>query len=84
MNVPDAGYVAKVIAAELGELAESVPRLGLSQPSWFKDAEGADHIAQGIAETFGPKLGLGEVTASRSAVDGPDGCSCLLVQLRRA
>jgi hypothetical protein len=83
MNMPDAGYVAKVVAASCDGLPEAVPRIGLSQPSWFKNEEGADHIAQGVVETFASQLGLGEVSSRRHLVDGPDGCACLVVELRR-
>jgi hypothetical protein len=85
MNLPDAAYIEGVIARVFsGGLPESVQRFGLSQPTWFKSEEIADNIAQGVVETFAPKLALGDgVSSRRYVIDGPDGCACLLVELRR-
>jgi hypothetical protein len=84
MNLPDAAYIDAVVARVFaGGLPESVRRVGLSQPSWFKTEEVADNIAQSVVEAFARKLELGDVTSRRHAVDGPDGCACMLVELRR-
>jgi hypothetical protein len=82
MNVPSASYVEKVLAEALPDaLADGVTRVGLSQPVWYKDAEGADNICAGLAETFAPKYGLEAPSTRRIAADGPDGCACLIVEL---
>jgi hypothetical protein len=85
MNLPDAAYIEGVIAHVFPDgLPETVHRFGLSQPTWFKSEEIADNIAQGVVETFGRKLALGDgVSSRRHIIDGPDGCACMLVELRR-
>jgi hypothetical protein len=83
MNLPNDGYVKQVVEAAIPGIPESVTRIGLSQPSWFKTEEVADAIASGVAETFAAQLGLGAATHRRRVVDGPEGCACLLVELRR-
>lgn len=83
MNLPNAEYVGQVVASLFPSLPETIPRVGLSQPSWFKTEEVADSIAAGVAETFAAKLELEGVTTRRRAVAGPDGCQVLVVELYR-
>jgi hypothetical protein len=84
MSVPKPDYVEQVLAAAFPDgLPASVPRVGLSQPSWFKSEEVADHIAAGVVETFSAKFELGAATSRRRALAGPDGCQLLLVELYR-
>jgi hypothetical protein len=83
MNLPKDDYVKQVVESAIPGIPESVPRVGLSQPSWFKTEEVADAIASGVAETFGAQFDLGAATHRRRVVDGPEGCACLLVELRR-
>jgi hypothetical protein len=83
MNLPKDDYVKQVVEAALPGIPESVQRFGLSQPSWFKTDEVADAIASGVAETFAAQLGLGDATHRRRVVDGPEGCACLVIELRR-
>ncbi|HZS37106.1 MAG TPA: hypothetical protein VFF06_09775 [Polyangia bacterium] len=85
MSVPKPDYLARVIAAAFpGGLDESVPRVGLSQPSWYKTEEVADQIAAGVTETFALKFALAGATSRRRALDGPDGCQVMLVELYRS
>lgn len=85
MNLPAPEYVAQVVANAFPDgLPESVPRIGLSQPGWYKTEEVADAITSGVAETFARKHDLGDgVATRRRAIDGPDGCACLVIELRR-
>lgn len=83
MNLPKDDYVRQVVESALPGLPESVPKVGLSQPSWFKTDEVADAMASGVAETFAAQFQLGAATHRRRLVDGPEGCPCLLVELRR-
>jgi len=83
MNLPQDDYVRQVVESALPGLPDGVKRIGLSQPSWFKTEEVADAIASGVAETFGAQLGLGAATHRRRVVDGPEGCACLMIELRR-
>lgn len=85
MSVPRPDYLAQVLAAAFpAGLPESVPRIGLSQPSWYKTEEVADQIAAGVTETFAAKFALGGATSRRRALEGPDGCQVMLVELHRA
>jgi hypothetical protein len=85
MSVPKPEYLAQVIAQAFPDgLPESVPRVGLSQPSWYKTEEAADQIAAGVTETFSLKFALGGATSRRRALDGPDGCQLMLVEIYRA
>ncbi len=84
MNVPSAEYLEQVVARAFPEgLPASVPRVGLSQPTWFKTEEVADAIAASAVETFGKKYNLEEPSSRRRVIEGPDGCPNLLVELRR-
>lgn len=82
MKVPDAIYIDQVIASAFpGGLPESVARIGLSQPSWYKTEEVADAIATGVIDTFAQRFGLLDGTHVRRPIDGPDGCACLVIEL---
>jgi hypothetical protein len=83
MSVPSDEYVATVIASALPDGALSVPRAGLSQPSWFKTAEIAESAAANAAEALGPKLGLAEPSHRHRLLEGPDGARVMLIELRR-
>jgi hypothetical protein len=84
MSVPKAEYLAEVVAAAFPNgLPESVPRVGLSQPAWYRTEEVADQIAAGVTETFAAKLDLDGATSRRRALAGPDGCPIMLVELYR-
>lgn len=83
MNVPSAQYVAQVVASALPELKAEVPRIGLSQPSWFKSSETAESAAADAAQAIGLKLGLDAPRHRHRTLDGPDGAQVLLVELRR-
>jgi hypothetical protein len=84
MNLPDSDYVAQVVATLFPDgLPAEVPRVGLSQPSWFKTEEVADSIAAGVVETFAARFSLAGATSRRRALAGPDGCQILVVELYR-
>jgi hypothetical protein len=82
MKVPDASYIDKVISTAFpAGLPESVERIGLSQPSWYKTEEVADAIATGVVDTFAERFGLVHGTHVRRPFEGPDGCACLVIEL---
>jgi hypothetical protein len=84
MSVPDAEYVGKVVAGAFPDgLPDEVPRVGLSQPSWFKTEEVADAIAQSAVETFAAKYQIEDPSSRRRVLEGPDGCPVILVEVRR-
>jgi len=84
MNVPKPEYVEAVLASAFpGGLPESVPRVALSQPSWFKTDEVAEQIAAGVVETFARKFEVGDPSSRRRVLDGPDGCEVMLVEIHR-
>src|SRR5437899_2658632 len=80
MKVPPAEYLAEVIAAAYPDgLPETVQRIGLSQPSWFKKDEIADSLAGDVASTFALKLQLAAYTHRRRVLTGPEGAPLMLV-----
>lgn len=79
MNVPSEDYVATVVTA--AGFAPSIPRFGLSQPSWFKTDETAEAIAAEVAQTFATKLALPAHSHVKRTVAGPEGCPVLLVAI---
>jgi hypothetical protein len=84
MRVPDAEYLAQVIAAEFPDgLPDAVHRIGLSQPSWFKKDEIADSMAGDVASTFALKFDLAAYTHRRRVLTGPEGAPLMLVELFR-
>ncbi|HEY7955628.1 MAG TPA: hypothetical protein VII38_10055 [Polyangia bacterium] len=84
MSVPKPEYLEGVLAVAFsGGLPESVARIALAQPSWFKNDEVADQIAAGVVEAFAAKLGVEGASSRRRALDGPDGCACLVIELYR-
>jgi hypothetical protein len=85
MSVPDGSYIAQVIAGAFPEgLPETVARVGLSQPGWFKSEEIADSIATDVAATFAVKHALGDdCTHRRRVLAGPEGAPVMVVELRR-
>jgi hypothetical protein len=84
MNLPAPEYIEGVLERACPGLPASVARRGLSQPSWYKNEEGADSIAQGVVESFAAELGIANASSRRRLVDGPDGCACMIVELRRS
>jgi hypothetical protein len=84
MKVPAAEYLAEVIAAAYPEgLPDTVHRIGLSQPSWFKKDELADSAAGDVASTFALKFSLAAYTHRRRMLTGPEGAELMLVELYR-
>ena len=84
MKVPAGDYLAEVIAAAYPDgLPDSVQRIGLSQPSWFKKDELADSAAGDVASTFALKLQLAAYTHRRRLLTGPEGAPLMLVELFR-
>jgi hypothetical protein len=84
MKVPPADYLAEVIAAVYPDgLPDTVQRIGLSQPSWFKKDEIADSMAGDVASTFALKLQLAAYTHRRRVLTGPEGAPLMLVELYR-
>jgi hypothetical protein len=84
MKVPNAEYLAEVIAGAYPEgLPDTVHRVGLSQPSWFKKDEIADSMAGDVASTFALKYSLAAYTHRRRLLTGPEGAPLMLVELYR-
>ncbi len=84
MRVPAADYLTEVIAAEYPDgLPDTVHRIGLSQPSWFKKEEVADSMASDVASTFALKFALAAYTHRRRVLTGPEGAPLMLVELFR-
>ena len=84
MRVPDGEYLAQVIAAQYpAGLPDTVHRVGLSQPSWFKKEEIADSMAGDVASTFALKFELAAYTHRRRVLTGPEGAPLMLVELYR-
>ncbi len=84
MKVPAGDYLDAVLAGAFPEgLPESVQRIGLSQPSWFKSDEIADSMASDVASTFATKFNLDGFTHRRRLLTGPEGAPLMLVQLFR-
>ncbi len=82
MKVPAAEYLAEVLAGIYPDgLPDTVRRIGLSQPSWFKTEEIADSMATDVASTFALKLELGAYTHRRRVLIGPEGAPLMLVEL---
>jgi hypothetical protein len=84
MRVPTADYIEQVLASIFSEtLPDTVHRIGLSQPSWFKTEEIADSMASDVASTFALKFALGAYTHRRRVLTGPEGAPVMLVELFR-
>jgi hypothetical protein len=84
MKVPAGDYLAQIVAEAFpAGLAESVHRIGLSQPSWFKTEEVADSMAGDVASTFALKFELGAYHHRRRVLTGPEGAPLMLVELYR-
>jgi len=84
MRVPADDYLAEVVAGAFPEgLPDTVRRIGLSQPSWFKTEEIADSMANDVASTFALKLELAAYTHRRRVLTGPEGAPLMLVELFR-
>jgi hypothetical protein len=82
MRVPDDDYVSQVVAAVFPRgLPESVRRIGMSQPSWYKTEEVADAIATSVVDVYARKLDMLDPSHVRRPVEGPDGCACLVIEL---
>ena len=64
-------------------LPDTVHRVGLSQPSWFKKEEIADSMAGDVASTFALKFELAAYTHRRRVLTGPEGAPLMLVELYR-
>ncbi len=81
MRVPEEDYVTVVMTAALGE-SLAVPRAGLSQPRWFKNAEVCAAGAADAAAALAPQLGVADPEWEHSEQRGPDGARVLLILLK--
>jgi hypothetical protein len=79
MNVPDDAYVAQVVASVVPDVDASVPRAGLSQPTWWKNMEFAESAAGDAARAFAQKLALASDAYSYRIATGPDGANVMVV-----
>lgn len=84
MSVPNDEYIEKVLRAALPALDAGVHRIGLSQPSWYKNEELADSMASDVAVTFAKKFSVESHTHRRRVVEGPEGAQVMIVELHRA
>jgi hypothetical protein len=85
MKVPAADYLQQVIGAAYPDgLPETVQRIGLSQPTWFKNEELADSMAGDVASTFAVKFALAAYSHRRRVVAGPEGAPLMIVELFRS
>src|SRR2546429_4828763 len=82
MRVPDGDYVLAVARRAFdGEPPGDLPRIGLSQPRWFKNSEVTESGAADAVAACAGRLGLDDCAHRYAALEGPDGARVLLIEL---
>jgi hypothetical protein len=85
MNLPSDAELAAVLGlAYPGGLAPEVARIGLSQPSWFKNQEIAESAAADVAQALRHKLSLSGGSHRYRILDRHGAAKIMLVELVKA